>query len=226
MWNLQELQYVWSPITKKLVNTYFMVVDGLYLSTYAIFMTTYIVNRPATCGGTAVAWFLLSSLVIISSMSCLKGTVNYITFIPNTRNIDIRCYIYVLVFMYLWGLFNIYMNECYFSDSNQDICKDIYDCKTVYLFLMINSNVYFVWINSIIIHILICSGYHFRKKEKITSIVEITELVTEGIECSICLDGFSSKTAVKTHCNHIYHYECIIEWMGVQMTCPICRENL
>jgi hypothetical protein len=221
---LHELQYVWTPITKKLVNIYFMVVDGLYFSTYATFMVTYIVNQPSECGGTAVIWFLSTALVLSIAVTSLQGTISYITFIPTTRLYNKTCYIYILILLYIWGLFNVYMNECYFSDPNEIICKDIYKCKYVYLFLMINSNVYFLWINSIIIHILICSNLHFRKKEVIT-VVEITEF-GDNTECSICLDNLQSKKVVKTPCNHVFHYDCIIEWMGVQMTCPICRESI
>ena len=221
---LHELQYVWKPVTRKLINVYFMVLDGLYVSTFAAFMTTYIVNQPSSCGGISVIWFLCSALVLSSTASILRGNVNYITLIPRVRLFDAKCYVYILIFLYIWGLFNIYMNECYFSETNEKLCKDVYNCKGVYFFLMINSNIYFLWINSIIIHLIICANYHFKKKEIIT-IVEITEF-DENAECSICLETLQTKKAVKTQCNHMFHYDCIIEWMGIQQNCPICRETV
>ena len=222
---LHELQFVWAPVTRKLVNIYFMVVDCLYISTYVAFMTIYILNRPNECNGTSVSWLLMTSFILLVCMIMMRGTVNHLTMLPKIRIYDVKCYIYLLIFMYMWGLFNIYMNECYFSDNYDIVCRDIYDCKSVYLFLMINSNVYFVWINSVIIHMVLCMFYHSRKKQRISSIVEITEL-GENTECSICLDELRHRRVVRTPCNHFYHYECIIEWMGVQMSCPICRLNL
>lgn len=223
---LHELQNVWTPITKKLINIYFVVIDALYVTTYLTFISIYVVNRPV-CGGTAIVWFLASSLLILLCMSMLRGTVSLTTFIPKRRLTDVRCYANILLILYLWGMFNIYMNECYFSYSYVAVCSDIYNCREVYLFLMVNSNVYFLWINSIIIHIVICIFFHSKKKETITVLVEITEIQDlENSECIICLENLSHKRIGKTVCNHLYHYDCIIEWMGVQMTCPICRVQL
>ena len=44
-------------------------------------------------------------------------------------------------------------------------------------------------------------------------------------ECSICLD-INEKTWIKTKCNHTYHEECFNEWLKINKSCPICREQL
>ncbi|XP_057515523.1 E3 ubiquitin-protein ligase RZF1-like [Amaranthus tricolor] len=45
--------------------------------------------------------------------------------------------------------------------------------------------------------------------------------------CPICLDRFEIGTkARKTPCNHIYHSECIVPWLVLRNTCPVCRHQL
>mmetsp|Transcript_17891 Transcript_17891/g.71759 ORF Transcript_17891/g.71759 Transcript_17891/m.71759 type:complete len:90 (+) Transcript_17891:179-448(+) len=42
--------------------------------------------------------------------------------------------------------------------------------------------------------------------------------------CSICLhDG---NRGLKTDCGHMYHQECMSEWVELSPTCPICRKLL
>eukprot|EP00980_Cylindrotheca_fusiformis_P029725 scaffold23790_cov166-Cylindrotheca_fusiformis.AAC.2 len=50
-------------------------------------------------------------------------------------------------------------------------------------------------------------------------------------ECCICLDGYhpgETICASKTNkCNHIFHQECVVEWlMRNHDCCPLCRVNL
>ena len=40
--------------------------------------------------------------------------------------------------------------------------------------------------------------------------------------CNICLDD---KTNVKTICNHIFHSNCLIDWLNIKNTCPCCLKN-
>ena len=45
-----------------------------------------------------------------------------------------------------------------------------------------------------------------------------------GHQCVVCLDNFSKKESVtKLQCGHVFHRECILSWMAVQMKCPMCR---
>ncbi|KAM7266043.1 hypothetical protein ACFE04_003726 [Oxalis oulophora] len=45
--------------------------------------------------------------------------------------------------------------------------------------------------------------------------------------CSICLDDFQDGLEV-THmpCNHMFHEDCIIEWLKENRLCPLCRSPL
>lgn len=44
-------------------------------------------------------------------------------------------------------------------------------------------------------------------------------------ECSICLEINYNKIT-KTDCEHEFHEKCLLEWMKISKTCPICRKNL
>lgn len=59
---------------------------------------------------------------------------------------------------------------------------------------------------------------------------KVKEIITDKIdnlneECSICLD-INNKVWIKTKCNHTYHEECFKEWIKINKSCPICREQL
>ncbi|KAL3125544.1 hypothetical protein niasHT_009677 [Heterodera trifolii] len=50
------------------------------------------------------------------------------------------------------------------------------------------------------------------------------------LECTICLGEIEKETSVKLlaildPCKHIFHNECISEWLKNHNTCPICRAN-
>ncbi|KAL3081462.1 hypothetical protein niasHS_011706 [Heterodera schachtii] len=50
------------------------------------------------------------------------------------------------------------------------------------------------------------------------------------LECTICLGEIEKETPVKLlailePCKHIFHNECISEWLKNHNTCPICRAN-
>lgn len=45
--------------------------------------------------------------------------------------------------------------------------------------------------------------------------------------CCICTDPIDVGDEVKTlPCNHFYHSECIIKWLGISNVCPLCRYEL
>ncbi|KAK7260858.1 hypothetical protein RIF29_27157 [Crotalaria pallida] len=53
---------------------------------------------------------------------------------------------------------------------------------------------------------------------------------TSSIEalCCICLDevisvGSESKAIGMPHCSHVFHHGCIIKWLRISNTCPLCR---
>ncbi|XP_013109210.1 E3 ubiquitin-protein ligase Iruka [Stomoxys calcitrans] len=67
-------------------------------------------------------------------------------------------------------------------------------------------------------------------KDKIEEIpkVEITaEEVERKLQCSVCWEDFKIQELVrKLACSHVYHEECIVPWLNLHGTCPICRKSL
>lgn len=62
-------------------------------------------------------------------------------------------------------------------------------------------------------------------KESVRSVIS-----TSKPECSICLqqyeEGETISWAKNEDCNHMYHEECIVEWLSKHDECPLCRTNL
>ena len=50
--------------------------------------------------------------------------------------------------------------------------------------------------------------------------------MNSSIECIICLDKLSEKPIKTTSCMHIFHEECIDNWIKNNTSCPICRNTL
>ncbi|XP_062196604.1 E3 ubiquitin-protein ligase CIP8-like [Phragmites australis] len=49
----------------------------------------------------------------------------------------------------------------------------------------------------------------------------------EGEECVVCRDGVAAGQRVKKlPCSHRYHEECIVPWLQVRNSCPLCRFEL
>ncbi|KAL8565287.1 hypothetical protein ACOMHN_001185 [Nucella lapillus] len=68
------------------------------------------------------------------------------------------------------------------------------------------------------------------EKEKIDSLphVEITqEQVDKTMQCSVCMEDFALGESVRRlPCEHHYHNDCIIPWLELHGTCPVCRKDL
>ncbi len=56
----------------------------------------------------------------------------------------------------------------------------------------------------------------------------------ERQDCSICMNAETSSNLIITNCNHIFHYKCLITWIGTSIlnnnsmtcSCPYCRQDL
>lgn len=60
------------------------------------------------------------------------------------------------------------------------------------------------------------------KKNKISS----DDITDSDKTCSICLEEFSQeKEIIILDCKHIYHNDCIIEWIYKDTSCPLCRSS-
>jgi hypothetical protein len=53
--------------------------------------------------------------------------------------------------------------------------------------------------------------------------------IPEESACPICFEDWSDKsTIIRTHCNHTFHRECFVAWLGKEdansaNSCPSCR---
>lgn len=49
-----------------------------------------------------------------------------------------------------------------------------------------------------------------------------------GQECLICMDSFSEgdSVAFSIHCDHVFHHQCIAEWLLKHNDCPYCRRSV
>ncbi|GAU11545.1 hypothetical protein TSUD_345360 [Trifolium subterraneum] len=58
--------------------------------------------------------------------------------------------------------------------------------------------------------------------------VKIHKIGKEVLECAVCLMEFEDTETLRLipKCDHVFHPECIDEWLSSHTTCPVCRANL
>ncbi|KAL4370169.1 hypothetical protein HN51_014651 [Arachis hypogaea] len=58
--------------------------------------------------------------------------------------------------------------------------------------------------------------------------VKIHKIGKEVLECAVCLCEFEDTETLRLipKCDHVFHPECIDEWLASHTTCPVCRANL
>ena len=44
-------------------------------------------------------------------------------------------------------------------------------------------------------------------------------------ECCICFENMTTNT-ITTRCNHIFHINCLGDWIDKNPTCPLCRRDI
>uniref|UniRef100_A0A453Q901 RING-type domain-containing protein n=3 Tax=Aegilops tauschii subsp. strangulata TaxID=200361 RepID=A0A453Q901_AEGTS len=48
-----------------------------------------------------------------------------------------------------------------------------------------------------------------------------------GAQCAVCMDDFLLGAAAKQlPCNHVFHKDCILPWLDLHSSCPVCRHEL
>ncbi|XP_073223916.1 E3 ubiquitin-protein ligase ATL6-like [Cicer arietinum] len=60
------------------------------------------------------------------------------------------------------------------------------------------------------------------------SVVKIHKIGKGALECAVCLNEFEETETLRLipKCDHVFHPECIDEWLSSHTTCPVCRANL
>jgi hypothetical protein len=65
--------------------------------------------------------------------------------------------------------------------------------------------------------------------EKIENLLTVNisqDQVERKLQCSVCWEDFKLNEEVKQlECDHIYHPDCILPWLKLHATCPICRRD-
>ncbi|XP_075229378.1 E3 ubiquitin-protein ligase Iruka [Lycorma delicatula] len=65
------------------------------------------------------------------------------------------------------------------------------------------------------------------KIQEIPIVIITQDQVDSSLQCSVCWEDFKIDEPVrKLSCEHVYHSPCIIPWLELHGTCPICRKTL
>ncbi|XP_057423640.1 E3 ubiquitin-protein ligase RING1-like [Lotus japonicus] len=64
--------------------------------------------------------------------------------------------------------------------------------------------------------------------EKLPTVTVDDELLSSELnQCAVCQDEFEKGTQVKQMpCKHVYHDECLLPWLQLHNSCPVCRYEL
>ncbi|XP_021729727.1 E3 ubiquitin-protein ligase RING1-like [Chenopodium quinoa] len=60
-------------------------------------------------------------------------------------------------------------------------------------------------------------------------IVKVTEelLLSDSSQCAVCMDEFQlGAEAKQMPCKHVFHSDCILPWLELHNSCPVCRHEL
>lgn len=62
-------------------------------------------------------------------------------------------------------------------------------------------------------------------ENKILKKYKNNQIYCESYECVICTEFITNEYVAKFECKHMFHKECINEWLTINNTCPICRHD-
>ena len=62
---------------------------------------------------------------------------------------------------------------------------------------------------------------------EVTKITDTSRLDSEKRKCVICMEEYiQGDNAIYLPCFHLYHEDCIREWLQNHDTCPVCKLKL
>ncbi|CAI6354957.1 unnamed protein product [Macrosiphum euphorbiae] len=65
-----------------------------------------------------------------------------------------------------------------------------------------------------------------NEKDVLTTIHITQKQIDKRLQCTVCLDEYKlGEEAIKLICSHIFHERCIIHWIIMHGTCPVCRRQ-
>ncbi|KAG6483383.1 probable E3 ubiquitin-protein ligase RHC2A [Zingiber officinale] len=63
--------------------------------------------------------------------------------------------------------------------------------------------------------------------ESMPTVDIVAEHLANECHCAICMDPFELETkAREMPCKHIYHQDCILPWLSLHNSCPVCRHEM
>lgn len=95
----------------------------------------------------------------------------------------------------------------------------------------------FVYVFEFIIRDATCALFKCRKNKDDTngiilpiycSVYYYDKFKTTAIQCTICLCEFENRKKIcvgNCHITHLFHVECLIEWLKYKIDCPICKST-
>ncbi|XP_035666481.1 E3 ubiquitin-protein ligase RNF115-like isoform X1 [Branchiostoma floridae] len=63
--------------------------------------------------------------------------------------------------------------------------------------------------------------------DALPTVTIIQEQVDNGLECTVCKEEYHLDERIRQlPCGHCYHSDCIVPWLEMHNTCPVCRKSL
>lgn len=79
----------------------------------------------------------------------------------------------------------------------------------------------------IIVVLIMTITIHVRdetREEQARLPVKVCDTIPSDIHCNICLEDYViGDNLTELSCGHVYHHECIKQWIEVSDSCPTCR---
>jgi len=116
----------------------------------------------------------------------------------------------------------IITNECELYKKNKE-CDLL--CFLNICFGKITNNIIYVNKVFLLLIFLLWFGQFIKKSIIIFKINNLTKEIKSDDMCSICLDDYKEPSKViQLKCSHLFHYNCIYEWIFNKNSCPVCRK--